>query len=142
MACSGYNDCFLSKLVPINLKCSQIILTNNSYLNYFIFFLKLNDSSLGVFSSSLGEFGSNFTSELVDVISLSLCFVSRHEDWRRFSRVARRRKLFLYLPEGKKDKSRVLICIITINLWLTLLHFYRHECFNVKFTTRIFYAVV
>ena len=123
MACSAYSDlicktCANYTNLRINLKCSQI-LTNNSYLNYFIFFLKLTHSSLSVFSSSLGEFGSNFTSELLDIVSLSLCFVSRHEDWRRSSRVAWRRKLFFYLPKGKKkkNKSHVLICIATINLW-------------------------
>ena len=89
MSCSDYNDfvwktCANYSNLRINLKCSQI-LANNSYLNYFMFFLKLTHSSLNVFSSSLGEFGSNFTSELLDVISLSLGFVSRHEDWRRSS---------------------------------------------------------
>lgn len=79
--------------------------SNNSYLNYFIFFLTLTHSSLSVFCSSLGEFGSNFTSELLDVISLSLGFVSRHEDWRRSSGITWQGKLFFYLPR-QNIKSR------------------------------------
>ena len=103
MACSDYNDLMCKTCANhtnwrINLKCSQI-LTNNSYLNYFSFFLKLTHSSLNVFSSSLGEFGSNFTSKFLDIVSLSLGFVSRHEDWRRSSGITWRGKLFFYLQK-------------------------------------------
>lgn len=106
MAFSEFND-FLCKTcanhtsLGINLNCFQV-LTYNSHLNYFIFFLKLIHSPLSVFSSSLGEFGSHFSTELLDVISLSLGFVSRHEDRRRSSRVAWRRKFFFNLPKGER----------------------------------------
>lgn len=109
MACSDYNDLICKTCANytnsrINLKCSQLR-TKNSYLNYFIFFLKLIQPPLSVFSSSLGEFGSHFASELLDVISLSFGFVSWDEDWRRSSGIAWRGKLFFNLPKRRKIKA-------------------------------------
>ena len=104
----------------------------NSHLNYFIFFLKLIHSSLSVFSSSLGEFGSNFTSELLDIVSLSLGFVSRHEDWRRSSGITWRGKLYLYLP---KIQYKIVFKFTLLQFIFGNFILFRHKCFTGKFTT-------